>query len=278
MKMEATIYNGNIPIAINVPDSKLTKNQKKSVERIIGNKKYILNLRYDDECGNGHNSFSITLDIYRFTSNKRWVEDSCGCQHETVEKIFPNAAHLIPFHLMSSIGPMHYISNSLYHASSRDHWGLLKGEVRSVETKIQFGTFPITFSVSKRLLNFIKEKNKISRGFHNLEIEAIHHKKEPETFGAKYTFSGETEWYKCPFNTWSEADSFLKALQNFAIDFIETPVAWGEGKEPDLKAARNSAVWPDAELSDFTEENLLDRLPGLIEKFKAEIEKLGFVY
>lgn len=48
-----------------------------------------------------------------------------------------------------------------------------------------------------------------------------------------------------------------------------------EGKEPDLKVARISAVWPDAELSDFTKENLINRLPELMKQFKQDILKAG---
>ncbi|MCP3672775.1 MAG: hypothetical protein GY814_20605, partial [Gammaproteobacteria bacterium] len=52
----------------------------------------------------------------------------------------------------------------------------------------------------------------------------------------------------------------------------------GEGKAIDLDAARRSAVWPDAELKDLTEENLKARLPGLMQQFKADIERAGFEY
>jgi len=52
----------------------------------------------------------------------------------------------------------------------------------------------------------------------------------------------------------------------------------GEGKEPDLEAARNAACWPDAQLEDFTKEKLEARLPALMEEFKRDVESLGFVY
>jgi hypothetical protein len=275
--MKAIIYKNSKPIEIEVPFSVLTKNQKKNLERIRGDKKYILNLRYDDECGNGHNTFSVTLDVYQKRGN-RWIEDSFGCQHETVAEIFPEYTHMIPYHLMSSHGPMHYLSNSLYHASDKDHWGLKKGEVRQVETRIRFSEFPITFKVSKSLLSFIKGVTNKATGFDNLEIREVCHEKEPKTYTPKYTFSLETKWHQCPFDTYADAKAFLTALQSYEINYIETPIAWGEGKEPDLNAARNCAIWPDAELSDFTEKNLLDRLLLLIEQFKKEIESLGFTY
>ena len=59
-------------------------------------------IRYDDECGNGHNSFSITCQY--------------GCAHDLIETLCPDLAYLIKWHLCSSDGPMHYIDNTLYHA------------------------------------------------------------------------------------------------------------------------------------------------------------------
>lgn len=54
----------------------------------------------------------------------------------------------------------------------------------------------------------------------------------------------------------------------------------GEGKERDLDWARASAMWPDATdeelMADDLEQKLIDRLPGLIELFKADMKKIGF--
>jgi len=99
------------------PPSILTKNQKKK----FGPKSYMehgsrmsitAEVRYDDQCGNGHNSFSITAEI---RCNGR--EDSFGCCHDEVAKHFPELAPLIKWHLTSSDGPMHYVANTVYHAT-----------------------------------------------------------------------------------------------------------------------------------------------------------------
>lgn len=76
-------------------------------------------VRYDDSCNNGHNSFAITANC---------SDGSGGCMHEAIIKEFPELAPYIKWHLCSSDGPMHYIANTLYHASDRDYCGLLKGE------------------------------------------------------------------------------------------------------------------------------------------------------
>ncbi len=88
-------------------------------------------VRYDDQCGNGHNSFSITADIDR-AERGRWEDDSGGCCHEAIAKHFPELAPLIKWHGMTSEGPTHYVANTVYHASARDCWGLLAGEVQQL--------------------------------------------------------------------------------------------------------------------------------------------------
>lgn len=85
----------------------------------------VVTIRHDDECGNGHNSFTITTDIYEQyqhigeptvkLSNGRtaWLS-SCGCQHDVVRQVFPELAYLLKWHMMSTNGPLHYIANTLY--------------------------------------------------------------------------------------------------------------------------------------------------------------------
>lgn len=108
-------------------NSLLTKNQVKTFEsKIYQNRdnvyvKLEVEVRYDDRCGSGHNTFSIT------GSEMRWLKDgsrralsntwySGGCQHELIAEKFPDLAPLIKWHLMSSDGPLHYIENTVYWA------------------------------------------------------------------------------------------------------------------------------------------------------------------
>lgn len=65
-------------------------------------------LRFDDRCGNGHNTFTITIDARNYG----------GCMHDEIREHFPEYAHLIKWHLVSTDGPMHYIANTVYHAKA----------------------------------------------------------------------------------------------------------------------------------------------------------------
>ena len=62
--------------------------------------------RYDDQCGNGYNTFSLTGTIDCKEGN-RWVDYGGGCIHEDIIKHFPELAELTKWHLCGSNGPMH---------------------------------------------------------------------------------------------------------------------------------------------------------------------------
>jgi hypothetical protein len=100
-------------------DSILTPKQTKRVEKIIRyaglDRLAVLNIRWDDACRNGHNSFAITLDIYSGKTIKTRMI-ACGCQHDLVAQHFPAYRHLIRWHSVSSDEPMHYVANTVYHA------------------------------------------------------------------------------------------------------------------------------------------------------------------
>ena len=117
--------------------STLTKNQKieKSHTNMDGKFMVKVQLRFDDDCENGHNTFAITADTFGMLRTGRWAHESGGCLHEDIAKYFPQYAHLIKWHLVSTDGPLHYIANTLYHANDRDHWGLRKGEFRQQKDK-----------------------------------------------------------------------------------------------------------------------------------------------
>ena len=75
-------------------------------------------LRFDDECGNGHNTFAITGTI-RYKDRRRNRSDAniitSGCIHEEIAKHFPGLRKYIKWHLCNTDGPMYYIANTIYH-------------------------------------------------------------------------------------------------------------------------------------------------------------------
>jgi hypothetical protein len=87
-------------------------------------------VRFDDQCGNGHNTFSITAVVVTPASKRRNDIEAGGCLHEDIARVFPELAPFIKWHLCSTDGPMHYVGNTVYHAGIRDCHGLLAGEFR----------------------------------------------------------------------------------------------------------------------------------------------------
>lgn len=114
-------------------DSKTVKNQVIKLEKIIGNFGIQVKVRWDDNCGNGHNTFSITgtcgskskgrlseHEEYFFIDGIRFNYECGGCIHDEVEKYFPELKHLIKYHLCSSNAPMYFFENAQYHAEKGD--------------------------------------------------------------------------------------------------------------------------------------------------------------
>lgn len=283
--------NTTLPISI------LTKSQKKQIIKhfIEDDKNYTLfiSLRYDDECGNKHNTFSITGSLYEGTRNLEPLNDrgliSCGCIHDDIAKYIPELSYLIKWHNTSADGPLYYISNTLYHASDKDCWGRTKGEPYNFVRKLKFDNNPFLYSPGKELLNFIDlvGLNADWKGFKVVEIPHKNSGKIGEyQYSPKYYFNGMDieKWHEAPFDTLEEANNFVYAMTNCKVEIVETPNARGKGKERDFEAARASAVWPEAtdeQLSlpeDDLKKLLLDRLPDLMQNFKLDMEGLGFTY
>jgi hypothetical protein len=198
----------------------------------------VVSMRYDDSCKNGHATFSMTSE-YRIPRGG----EGGGCNHEEIVKVFPEFAGLIKWHLVSDDGPMHYLANTLYHAGDRDAWGLKKGEVL-----------------------FHREPS-----LHVWDVRA------------EYAWQEE---YRRPDGglplKFADRES-LVAAENLRKEMVPGVYRIGEGKDRHLDSARSTAVWPDVTdevLSLPTEElreRLVDRLPGLIERFKEAMKSIGFV-
>jgi len=225
-------------------------------------------IRFDDECGNGHNTFSITGDIYHPGNNDI---DCGGCIHDEIAKYFPKLKKYIQWHLVSSDGPMHYIANTMYHAEEEK-----EGIPNSWDDMFKFNGFPMTFDLKKDFVKFLQEDKS---GF-DFEVIAISHK-EKKTYSDNYTFGGfGNTWYDCPFHSEREALEFLDCLhvcKGFTL--VKTITGTSDEKLSDITAARESACWPDATLKQLqNKEILLKRLPEMMLQFERdmiELKELG---
>lgn len=280
-------------ISATLPASKLTKRQKMQLPAKVykeGGETYRITptIRFDDECGNGHNSFSITASIDRQAGNGRWIDGSGGRLHDEIAKHYPEYAKYIKWHLCSADGPMHYVANTVYHAGNLDYNGREKGEPYAFERRIMFNDVPFLYEPTKELLVFIDEVG-IAANWADFELIELHHKDNAKggyQFKPKISFAlmPVTEWHKAPFDNWEEARNFIHAMTHCKVEIVKRATQYGEGKERDFNAARNCAIWPEAtdEQLRLPKEELtkllLDRLPALMEDFKRDMEALGFEY
>lgn len=235
-------------------------------------------VRYDDECGNGHNTFSITGDIDREVKTGQWYEAGGGCCHDEIAKLFPELAPLIKWHMCSSDGPMHYAANVLYLAGNKDCYGFRKGEAERYEYGVRFGDSPVTHHIEQSFWKFLQER----QGTGDFQIIEIEHGPNANNykFKPRYTFAGYG--IECAFDSKIEAEEWAAGFKNCKIEFVKRPAAFSDGKERELELARKAAIWPEAtkeELcADDLKERLEARLPQLLADFRAAVESLGFVW
>lgn len=238
-------------------------------------------LRYDDRCGNGHNTFSITADVWEGGRAVRSEPDRCGCCHEDVARVFPEYAHLIKWHLTSSDEPMHYVANTLYHARDREYMNKAIGEPVRWEKRLGFIGCPFTFKLRKSAIDFILAEK--AQG-HPFEPEQVPNTENPELYSPNYTLKGykgdhSNAWVGALWNNHQDAMDFVQALNTYEPVTVDIPTAWNKAETPNLEAARVSAVWPDATLEQLQDKAALEaRLPELMQQFKADMEALGFTY
>lgn len=264
--------------------SKLVESQKKVLEKqnvtLDGVKYSVVKcvVRFDDECGNGHNSFSITGSFYRTSSQlRRGDPEMCGCCHDDLVKVFPEIEHLVKWHLCSTDGPMHYIANTTYHARTCTHDGKKVGEPVAFERRLLLGNSKWPHKFREKFMDYIQEAQ---RNGYKLGIKAVEHPdnhKGGYQFGPQYTLDTfDCKWHECPFDNKTEAKAFIDTYHKHGAAIINIPTAFAEAVEPNIEAARNSAVWPEATLEQLQDkEALTARLPELLEEMRCDIEAFG---
>lgn len=251
-------------------------------------------IRFDDNCHNGHNSFAITgFGWYDFYKARDW--DFGGCCHEMIAEVFPELEPLIKWHLMDTDGPMHYVANTVHFASDRDCWGKAKGEPAAWEERVRFGDFPITFSVKPNFLAWLKaaldhrektlKTNPQRKNFEVVEVPHVNRPGDNHNFGPKYSFDDfTTSWYECPFNTQAQALEWQTAILTCGIGVKRVVTSYSQGKERELDKARNAANWPEATdeqlclPADELKALLEARLPPMIAEFRQTIKSIGMFW
>lgn len=196
-------------------------------------------LRFDDQCKNGHETFSITGDIDEKDNRGRYREYSGGCIHDEITKRFPEFEHLIKWHLVSTDGPMHYLANTIYLAGDRDHWGLLKGEKRQIK---RGGITPCWHLVA------------IGQDGEEMQVYELPKSADGEKPSSVY----KLEWRPwCTIGEGKERE--LDAARRVAV--------WPDATDEELSRPREEL-----------EAVLKARLPSLLEQFKAEMLACGFMW
>ncbi len=74
-----------------------------------------IEIRCNDECKNGHDTFSITGSIW-YKGDRRNDPSYCGCIHDEILKQRPDLQPLVELHLSDGDGvPMYAVENGWYH-------------------------------------------------------------------------------------------------------------------------------------------------------------------
>jgi hypothetical protein len=197
---------------------------------------------HDDQCGNGHNTFSITGVVsVRDRRLGYMVEHSSGCVHEDIARAIPQLAPYLKWHLCSTDGPLHYVANTVYLAGDRDHAGLREGERRPMVDRSGLPMWEI---------QAVRRDTGEEVSVHALKTLAMSVDR-PEV-------EHDLVWSRC-MRVGEGKDRDLDGAREAAI--------WPEATDEQMTAE-------PAEL----EAALLARLPALMLEFKAAVESLGLVY
>ena len=93
---------------------------KYSTTRKFDGGKITIEIRLSDDCKNGVCNFAITADIYELRANGRYVWAAGGCQHDEIQKYFPEFSDFIQLHLSNVYGqPSYPVENGLYWLRSK---------------------------------------------------------------------------------------------------------------------------------------------------------------
>lgn len=197
-------------------------------------------IRHDDNCKNGHETFSITADVITTESKRNNDIAAGGCMHDEIVKVFPELAHLIKWHLCSTDGPMHYIVNTTYAAGCLDYNGLLEGERRQIRSR--------TGELCWRLVAIDQAGNEV-------ELYQLEKNTHAETKPA------------CPYTLEYRPWCTVGKGKARELESARSIAIWPEATDDQLKL-------PKAELTKLLEA----RLPALLADFRQAVESCGFMF
>lgn len=237
-------------------------------------------VRFDDQCGNRHNTFAITASGWYDHFKSRDI-DFGGCCHELIAKVFPELAPLIKWHLVDTGSPMHYVANTVYHASNLYN-GKAKGEPNAWENRIKFDNFPIGLDLPTSFITWLVQQHKAGAPLIIKSVPYVKRSDSERDYDPQFTFDGwDKTWGGAPFKSLQHATEVREALMEHKWEVVSEVTGWSPGKERNLDAARSTACWPEA-----TDEQLMlpaaeltalleARLPSLQEDFKAAVVGAG---
>lgn len=243
-------------------------------------------IRFDDECRNGHQTFAITAEVRTDESRRMRDIAAGGCMHDEITKTFPELAPLIRWHSVSTDSPLHYVANTLYHAGDRDCNGRAAGEPTAFAHGVRFGNSPITIRIKLAFWDWLQRRIGTEGEFRTVAVAHENQAGGTYKFAPKYSLVGfdSLKWHECPFDDANAAQEFAYALNTCSAEFVKIPTAFSVGKARDLDAARRAACWPDAtdeQLSAPPEDlkkALLARAPVLLSEFRNAMEDAGFLW
>lgn len=148
-KTKIQIDDREINVFSNIVDlfkqSQRTRSQFKTDLIKLPNNEYLeVKIRFDDQCNNKHNSFSITGTIYDGDPTDKgelWLDRHFllgGCIHDEIAKYTPQYAKYIKWHNTKADGPTYYIENTRFFVEQYLNFDYLDHHYNNFKTKEEY--------------------------------------------------------------------------------------------------------------------------------------------